>query len=46
MIILSAAIKMKVDYERLSILNQLRAGGFARLVAVNVQINPDLVPLD
>ncbi len=38
----SAGIKMKIDYERLSILNQLRARGFARLMAINVQINPDL----
>ncbi|MEF1171612.1 MULTISPECIES: DUF721 domain-containing protein [Vibrio] len=38
----SAAIKMKIDYERLSILNQLRSRGFARLMAVSVQINPEL----
>tara|TARA_Y100001956_G_C4110722_1_gene182295 strand:+ start:367 stop:831 length:465 start_codon:yes stop_codon:yes gene_type:complete len=38
----SAAIKMKIDYERLSILNQLRSKGFARLMAVSVQINPEL----
>lgn len=38
----SASIKMKIDYERLNILNQLRAQGFARLIAVSVQINPEL----
>lgn len=38
----SAGIKMKIDYERLNILNQLRAKGFARLIGVSVQINPDL----
>jgi hypothetical protein len=38
----SAGIKMKLDYERLSILNQLRSRGFARLMAITVQINPDL----
>ncbi|WP_039958559.1 DUF721 domain-containing protein [Vibrio sinaloensis] len=38
----SAAIKMKIDYERLTILNQLRSKGFARLMAVTIQINPEL----
>lgn len=38
----SASIKMKIDYERLTILNQLRSKGFARLIAVTVQINPEL----
>ncbi|PWI32124.1 DUF721 domain-containing protein [Vibrio albus] len=38
----SAAIKMKLDYERLSILNQLRANGFARLSGIEVRINPEL----
>lgn len=38
----SAAIKMKIDYERLTILNQLRSRGFARLIAITVQINPEL----
>ncbi|KOO14661.1 hypothetical protein AKJ18_12145 [Vibrio xuii] len=38
----SASIKMKIDYERLNILNQLRSKGFARLIAVSVQINPEL----
>ncbi|WP_114767206.1 DUF721 domain-containing protein [Vibrio rhodolitus] len=38
----SAAIMMKINYDRLNILNQLRSQGFARLIAVEVQINPDL----
>ncbi|MEF1288378.1 DUF721 domain-containing protein [Vibrio sp. M260118] len=38
----SASIKMKLDYERLNILNQLRSKGFARLIAITLQINPEL----
>lgn len=38
----SAGIKMKIDRDRLHILNQLRSQGFARLIAVSVQINPEL----
>jgi hypothetical protein len=38
----SAAVKMKLDYERLNILNQLRANGFARLSGIEVRINPAL----
>ncbi len=38
----SAAIKMKLDYERLSILNHLRANGFARLSGIEIKINPAL----
>ena len=38
----SAAIKMKIDYDRLHILNQLRTLGYARLIAVTVIINPRL----
>ncbi|EEX93181.1 hypothetical protein VIOR3934_02333 [Vibrio orientalis CIP 102891 = ATCC 33934] len=38
----SASIKMKIDYERLNILSQLRSKGFARLIAVSIQINPEL----
>ncbi|SDG65401.1 hypothetical protein SAMN04488136_10194 [Vibrio xiamenensis] len=38
----SAAIKMKIDYDRLHILNQLRTLGYARLIAVTVVINPRL----
>lgn len=38
----SAGIKMKIDRDRLHILNLLRSKGFARLIAVTVQINPEL----
>ena len=38
----SAAMKMKLSYDRLHILSQLRSQGFARLIAIDVQINPDL----
>ncbi|POC15206.1 hypothetical protein CRN39_03075 [Vibrio vulnificus] len=38
----SAAIKMKVDYDRLTILNALRSRGFAKLMAIEVRINPGL----
>lgn len=36
----SAAIKMKLDYERLAILSELRRQGFARLSGIEVTINP------
>ncbi|WP_162062486.1 DUF721 domain-containing protein [Vibrio taketomensis] len=38
----SGAIMMKINYDRLTILNQLRSQGFARLIAIEVQVNPDL----
>ncbi|MCL9781465.1 DciA family protein [Vibrio sp. S4M6] len=38
----SGALKLKIEYERLSILNQLRRSGFAKLVTIEVKINPDL----
>ncbi|KII79894.1 DUF721 domain-containing protein [Vibrio renipiscarius] len=38
----SAAMKMKLSYDRLYILSQLRNQGFARLIAIDVQINPEL----
>ncbi|WGW00827.1 DciA family protein [Vibrio sp. YMD68] len=38
----SASIKMKLDYDRLTILNHLRAVGFARLISLEVKINPSL----
>jgi len=38
----SAAIKMTLNYDRLNILNQLRSNGFAGLIAIDVQINPEL----
>ena len=36
----SASIKMKVDYERLNILNQLRNQGFSKLISIEIKINP------
>lgn len=38
----SAAIKMKIDYERLNLLSQLRSQGFAFLMGIETKINPDL----
>ncbi len=38
----SAAIKMKLDYERLHILSALRRQGFARVVGIEVTINPEI----
>lgn len=38
----SAAIKMKVDCDRLTILNALRTNGFAKLTSIDVRINPGL----
>ncbi|OQQ01551.1 hypothetical protein BK412_18020 [Vibrio campbellii] len=38
----SAAIKMKIDYDRLMILNKLRTQGYAKLMSVEVRINPSL----
>jgi hypothetical protein len=38
----SAAIKMKIDYDRLMILNKLRSQGHAKLMSVEVRINPSL----
>ena len=38
----SAGIKMKIDYDRLMILNKLRTQGFAKLMSVEVRINPSL----
>ncbi|SJN55828.1 hypothetical protein VR7878_01464 [Vibrio ruber DSM 16370] len=42
----SAAIKMKLDYERLQILNHLRNQGFAHLVSLEVVINPSIYRTD
>ncbi len=36
----SASIKMKVDYDRLNILNQLRNKGFGKLISIEIKINP------
>ncbi|MGF1722190.1 DciA family protein [Vibrio kyushuensis] len=38
----SASIKIKLDYDRLTILNRLRSAGFARLISLEVKINPSL----
>ena len=38
----SAAIKMKLDYERLMILNKLRTQGYAKLISIEIRINPAL----
>lgn len=38
----SAALKMKVDYERLHILTQLRQNGFGNLISIEVRVNPEL----
>ncbi len=36
----SASIKMKIDYDRLNILNQLRNQGFGKLISIEIKINP------
>ncbi|SJL82137.1 DUF721 domain-containing protein [Vibrio palustris] len=36
----SAALKMRIDRDRLNILNQLRSQGFAKLISIEVKINP------
>lgn len=41
----SAALKMKLDYDRLNILSQLRNHGFARLISLELKINPSLYKL-
>lgn len=38
----SAAIKMKVSYDRLNILNHLRQNGFSALIGLDITINPDI----
>jgi hypothetical protein len=38
----SASIKMKLDYDRSHILNQLRNQGFAKLISIELKINPAL----
>lgn len=38
----SAAIKMKIEYERLAILSALRKQGFARLIGIDIKINPEI----
>lgn len=36
----SAAVKMRLDYDRLNILNQARHSGYAKLMGIEVKINP------
>jgi hypothetical protein len=38
----NASLKMKLGYERLNILNQLRNQGFSRLVSIEIKINPEI----
>ncbi|OIQ23691.1 DUF721 domain-containing protein [uncultured Vibrio sp.] len=38
----SASMKMKLDYDRLTLLNHLRSAGFAKLISVEIRINPSL----
>ncbi|AUI85293.1 hypothetical protein BS333_02195 [Vibrio azureus] len=38
----SAAIKMKINYDRMMILNKLRTQGYAKLISIDVRINPSL----
>lgn len=38
----SAALKMKLNYERMQLLNQLRMKGFSKLIAIDIRINPEL----
>lgn len=38
----SAAIKMRLDRDRLYLLNQLRQQGYARLISIEIKINPSL----
>ncbi len=38
----SGAIKIKLEYDRLSILNKLRCSGFANLTSIEIRINPAL----
>lgn len=38
----SAALRMKLEYERLSLLSRLRQHGFANLVSLELKINPSL----
>lgn len=38
----SAAVKMRLDYDRLNILNQARQSGYGRLMGIEVKINPEI----
>lgn len=38
----SAAIKTKLNYDRLTLINQLRSQGFPGLIGIDITINPDI----
>jgi len=38
----SASIQMKLNYDRIQILNQLRSQGYAGLMGIQIKINPSL----
>ncbi|CCN35590.1 conserved hypothetical protein [Vibrio nigripulchritudo MADA3029] len=38
----SASVQMKLNYDRLNILSQLRSKGYAKLMGVEIRINPAL----
>lgn len=38
----NAAIKMKLSYDRLHLLSQLRQKGFARLINIDINVRPEL----
>lgn len=38
----NASFQMKLNYERIRILSELRATGFSRLVGIEFKVNPDL----
>lgn len=42
----SAAIKMKIDYDRLMILNKLRTQGYAKLISVDVGSTLHFIVID
>lgn len=38
----NASIQMKLNYERIRILSELRSAGFSRLVGIEFKVNPEL----
>ncbi|OEF24972.1 DUF721 domain-containing protein [Vibrio rumoiensis] len=38
----NASLQMKLNYERIRILSELRAAGFSKLVGIEFKVNPDL----
>lgn len=42
----SASLQMKLNYDRIHILSQLRANGFSKLSGIEFKINPDLYRTD